>query len=162
VTQRGRSSGRYGRWRLAYVRAKRPSCRAAQIRAASQTRTPSADMTALTQMTVFTFCSYPLALAAKEAAQPAGAPAPISGTSSRSDRPDGRATLAPSGSHLAPRVRAAGRRFDVVTHFRNSNGKILSSFSVQISESVQVFTFEHLTDRYPNLYSLTLKGTRPC
>ena len=51
---------------MSYARANFPSCRAAQISAASQTKTPKADMTALTQTTAFTFCSYPLALAAKE------------------------------------------------------------------------------------------------
>ena len=45
-------------------------------------------------------------------------------------------------------------------HDRNSSGKILSPFSVQISVSDQLFTFHPLTDRCPNLYSRTRKGTR--
>ena len=54
-----------GRERFLYARATFPSCRAAQTRAASQTRTPTTDMIAPAQITAFMRSPYPLAGAAK-------------------------------------------------------------------------------------------------
>ena len=46
-------------WRFAYARSKRPSCRAAHIRAATQTRRPRTDNTTLTKIRAFMNGSYP-------------------------------------------------------------------------------------------------------